>query len=101
MIRQFKQRVKSIADNVNIWIEKRIVQAANLAPMETSSWHNQCSNSIVQIAVKKCSDGMFWYHREIGNVFIVESEDQDHYWVREPDECRCLNFILKKDAEVL
>jgi hypothetical protein len=44
---------------------------------------------------------MFWYHREIGSVFIVESEDQQHFWVREPDEHRCLNFVMKKDAEVL
>lgn len=101
MIKRLKQLVKSIVGNANIWIEKRIVQAASLAPMETNSWHNQRSNSIVQILVKRCSNSMFWYHREIGTVFIVESEDQDHFWVRELDECRCLNFILKKDAEVL
>lgn len=101
MIRQLKQLVKSIADSVNIWIEKRIVQAASLASTETSSWRNQYCDYIAQIQIKRCSDDLFWYQREIGEVFMVEAEDADRYWVREPDEHRCLNFVLKKDATVL
>jgi hypothetical protein len=101
MIKRLKQVVKSIANSVNIWIEKRIVQAANLAPMETSSWRNQYCDYILQIEVKRCSDNRFWYHREIGTIFMVEAQDSDHYWVREPDEHRCLNFVLKKDAVVI
>lgn len=101
MIRQLKQVVKSIVDSVNIWIERKIAEALTLAPMGTSSWHNQYSDYICQVKIKRCSDELYWYAKEVGNVFMVEAEDSDRYWVREPNEYRCLNFVLKKDAIVL
>lgn len=101
MIKQLKQMVKSIADCVDTWIERKIVQALTLAPMETSSWHNQYSDYICQVQIKRCSDELYWYSRHIGDVFMVEAEDQDRFWVREDDEYRCLNFVMKKDVIVL
>jgi len=101
MIKQLKQVMKSIVDSVDIWIERKIVQASPLALTETSSMDYRGCDYILQIQIKKCSDSLFWYHREIGGTFMVEAQDQDRYWVREPDEHRCLNFVLKKDAVVL
>ena len=49
------------------------------------------------VRVVKAGDEGFWYDREVGEVFAIEYEDHDRYWVREgPD--RYLNFLMKDDA---
>ncbi len=92
--------VKSIADNVNIWIERKIVQVVSLVPMETSSLpHPSCSYT-KKIRVKKTTDCFYWYKHRIGETFDVEAESPDYYWVRDAND-DCLTGILKKDAEVI
>jgi hypothetical protein len=95
-----RKLVRSIADNVNIWIGRKTVQVTDLAPMETASLQQRRSNSILRVKVKRCHN-VFWYQHYIGETFVVVYEDQDRWWVREPDEFGFLNFIHKDDAEIV
>lgn len=51
-----------------------------------------------RIIVTWCSDSLYWYAKFLGTEFIVKREEEDRYWVREPNEWGCINFILKKDS---
>lgn len=93
--------VRSIADNVNIWIERKIAQVVSLVPMETSSPPHQSYSYTKKIRVKRASECFYWYKHHIGEVFDVESESPDYYWVREWYDYYSLVGILKKDAEVI
>lgn len=92
--------VKSIADNVNIWIERKIAQAVSLVPMETDSLPPQSYSYTKKIRVKKTTDCFYWYKHRIGETFDVEAESPDYYWVRDVND-DCLIGILKEDAEVI
>lgn len=51
-----------------------------------------------RIVVTWCSDSLYWYAKYLGTEFIVKREEEDRYWVREPNDYGLLNFILKKDS---
>ena len=51
-----------------------------------------------RIIVTWCSDSLYWYAKYLGTKFIVKREEEDRYWVREPNDYGLLNFILKKDS---
>ena len=51
-----------------------------------------------RIVVTWCSDSLYWYAKYLGTEFIVKREEEDRYWVREPNDYALLNFILKKDS---
>lgn len=55
----------------------------------------------MKVKITACSDRLFWYKDLVGLEVEVEKESQDVYWAREQNEYRCLNFILKKDCEVV
>ena len=44
---------------------------------------------------------IYWYSSHIGEVFDIEREHDDVFWVREKGLYRCLNFVLKSDCEVI
>jgi hypothetical protein len=100
MMTRFRKTVKSIADNVNIWIERKIAQAVNLVPMETDSLPHQSYSYTKKIRVKKTIDCPHWYRDRIGETFDVEAESPDYYWVRDVKDDWLIG-ILKKDAEVI
>lgn len=56
-------------------------------------------NKIIKIS--SYSDRYLWYAQMLGKVFSVVREDHERFWVREPDYPYCLNWVNKKDAEVL
>lgn len=95
-----RQLVRSIADNVNIWIERKTARVTDLAPMETHSLPHRPYSYTLRVKVKRCRD-IYWYGRYIGDTFAVVYQDADRWWVREPDEFGFLNFILKDDAEII
>jgi hypothetical protein len=96
-----RKLVRSIADNVNTWIERKTAQVTNLVPMETDSLHSHYYSYTKKIKIKRCSDVFFWYGKHIGETFDVVNEDFDRFWVRELDDFGCLNFVLKNDAEIV
>ena len=51
-----------------------------------------------RIVVTWCSDSLYWYAKFLGTEFVVKREEEDRYWVREPNDYGLLNFILKKDS---
>lgn len=55
----------------------------------------------MKIKIIKCSDSFFWYNKHIGEEVEVLKQNSKEYWVRELNEWRCWNFILKEDAEVV
>lgn len=96
-----RRLLKSIADSVSIWIERKTAQAINLVPMGTDSLPARPCSYTLQVKVKKCREPFYWYQRHIGETFVVVYQDADSWWVREPDEFGFLNFILKVDAEIV
>jgi hypothetical protein len=52
------------------------------------------------IKITNCTDSMFWYMEHINKEFEVIRAEKDRYWVREPNDWQCLNFVLKQDAEL-
>ena len=101
MMTLFRKTVKSIADNVNIWIERKIAQAVNLVPMETNSLPQQSYSYTKKIRVKKTADCFYWYSGYVGETFDVKSEGSNYYWVNDIECNDCLIGILKEDAEVV
>lgn len=55
----------------------------------------------MKIKITNCSDSMYWYREHIGEVFRVHRTAPDAFWCRERNEYECLNFVLRKDCEVL
>jgi len=55
----------------------------------------------MKIKITNCSDSMFWYRDHINEIFLVHRIAPDAFWCREKNEYECLNFVLKKDCEVL
>lgn len=53
----------------------------------------------MKIKIIKCKDSLFWYNKHINQIFEVEKEWDTYVWVREPNEFRCLNFVLKEDCK--
>lgn len=43
---------------------------------------------------------MYWYSSFLEKEFDVVRSTNEHYWVREPDKYRAINFVLKQDAVV-
>lgn len=101
MMTLFRRVVRSIADNVNILIERKIAQALNLVPMETNSLPPQSYSYTKKIRVKKTIDCSHWYRDRIGETFDVKAEGPSYYWVNDIDGNDCLIGILKEDAEVI
>ncbi len=55
----------------------------------------------MKIKVISCSNKILWYNSHIGKEFEVQKEEPNAYWCLEPDmRFRCLNWILKSDAEI-
>lgn len=53
------------------------------------------------IKVLDCNDPMLWYNKRIGEIFEVCRQDEEVYWTREGGRWNCLNWIDKKDCEVI
>ena len=51
-----------------------------------------------RVVVTWCSDSLYWYAKFQEKEFIVKIEEEDRYWVREPNDYGLINFILKKDS---
>ena len=53
------------------------------------------------LKINKCSDGMRWYKSHVGQIadYLPHYDTEIEYGSREPDGY--VNFILKKDAEIL
>lgn len=55
----------------------------------------------MQIKIMSVPNGMLWYNQYIGEEFHVLREEDKAYWVREREHPYCLNWVYKKDVEVL
>lgn len=55
----------------------------------------------MQIKIMSAPNGMLWYNQHIGEEFHVLREEDKAYWVREREHPYCLNWVYKKDVEVL
>lgn len=95
--------IRLIATTVSSWVKKVIAlptrSAAKVAHLSNETSYSYTMSFAVKVI--RCSDSLFWYRKNIGQVFRVEYESADRFWVREDDEWRCLNFILKKDSEIV
>lgn len=52
------------------------------------------------IKITNCTDSMFWYANHVNKEFEVIRAEHDRYWVREPNEYQCLNFVLRIDSKL-
>lgn len=55
----------------------------------------------MQIKIMSAPNGMLWYNQYIGEEFHVLREEDKAYWVREREHPYYLNWVYKKDVEVL
>lgn len=55
----------------------------------------------LKIKVLKCSNFVLWYREYIGEEFEVSREEETAYWVREKEYPNLINWVYKKDVEVL
>lgn len=53
----------------------------------------------MKIKILKSKDSLYWYSKYLNHIFEVEKEWDNYLWVREPNEFRCLNFVLKEDCK--
>lgn len=51
------------------------------------------------VKIISASDQHFWYAKYVGDLFLIDRQEDDIYWTREPAGYR--NFILKEDAELV
>lgn len=51
------------------------------------------------VKIETASDPHFWYAKYVGDLFLIDREDDDVFWTREPAGYR--NFILKEDASIV
>ena len=55
----------------------------------------------MRIKITNCYDSMLWYYKHQQEEFEVQRTSLGLFWVREPDEYHCLNFVYQQDATVL
>ena len=55
----------------------------------------------MKVKIVKCNNQFLWYFNHIGKIFDVVKVESSFYWVREPDEWKCLNFLVKDDVVVV
>lgn len=55
----------------------------------------------MQVKIISAPNSMLWYNQHIDEEFHVLREEPSAYWVREREHPYCLNWVYKKDVEVL